>query len=104
VFLVGDPKQAIFGFRGADVFAYLDAGRDVAERRTLDRNWRSTPSLVRAVNALFGRARLPFLFPEIAFHPIVPAERLRRTLTIEGDDGPPFRVWRLPGGAGTQLT
>jgi exodeoxyribonuclease V beta subunit len=38
VFLVGDPKQAIFGFRGADVFAYLAAGRDAGARRTLERN------------------------------------------------------------------
>ena len=57
VFLIGDPKQAIYGFRGADIFAYLAAGRDAEARRTLDRNWRSAPGLVQAVNAVFGRRR-----------------------------------------------
>ena len=39
--LIGDPKQAIYAFRGGDVFAYLDAARTAVSRRTLDTNWRS---------------------------------------------------------------
>jgi len=51
--LVGDPKQAIYGFRGADVFAYLRA-RDAARATTsLPGNHRSHPDLVETVNALF---------------------------------------------------
>ena len=57
VFLVGDPKQAIFGFRGADIFAYLAAGRDAEARRTLDRNWRSAPGLVRGRERRVRRCR-----------------------------------------------
>lgn len=95
VFLVGDPKQAIFGFRGADIFAYLEAGRDAEARRTLERNWRSTPGLVRAVNAIFGGAEKPFLFDEIAFHPARPAERERKPLVVAGDDEAPLRFWCL---------
>ncbi|MBK8752177.1 MAG: UvrD-helicase domain-containing protein [Candidatus Competibacteraceae bacterium] len=41
VFLVGDPKQAIYSFRGADIFAYINARRDTAHGYTLDVNWRS---------------------------------------------------------------
>ena len=95
VFLVGDPKQAIFGFRGADIFAYLAAGCDAEARRTLDRNWRSAPGLVRAVNAVFGRAGDPFLFDEISFHPVRPAEKERRPLVVAADDEAPLRIWCL---------
>ena len=63
LFLIGDPKQAIYGFRGADVFTYLAAGRD-ARRSTMRTNWRSDPGLVRAVNRLFSREN-PFLIREI---------------------------------------
>lgn len=96
VFLVGDPKQAIFGFRGADIFAYLAAGRDARARRTLVLNWRSTPGLVQAVNAVFGGAREPFLFPEIAFHPVQAAEKPREALVLPDDDGAPLRLRCLP--------
>jgi exodeoxyribonuclease V beta subunit len=55
--LIGDPKQAIYAFRGADVYAYLDAARDAA-RATLDVNWRSDQGLIDAYDALFGNAQL----------------------------------------------
>ncbi|MCP4692842.1 MAG: UvrD-helicase domain-containing protein, partial [Desulfobacterales bacterium] len=63
LFLIGDPKQAIYSFRGADVFAYLDAKnaierlkkRGKANLYTLDTNWRSTPELIRGFNRLFRR-------------------------------------------------
>ncbi len=61
LFLIGDPKQAIYGFRGADISVYLDAVRDADQRLTLRNNHRSTPALVTAFNALFRRAREPFL-------------------------------------------
>ncbi|HEY8585285.1 MAG TPA: exodeoxyribonuclease V subunit beta [Rhodanobacter sp.] len=55
--LIGDPKQAIYGFRGADIHTYLQA-RQCAERPTwtLDTNYRSTHSLVGAVNHVFEHA------------------------------------------------
>ncbi len=66
LFLIGDPKQAIYGFRGADVFTYLAAaGR--ARRATMHVNWRSDPGLVTAVNTLFCPEHT-FVFPEIQ-HP-----------------------------------
>src|SRR5262249_12116714 len=61
LFLIGDPKQAIYAFRGADVFAYLQAKRDAgSDPYTLRINQRSDPSLIAGVNALFGRLQSPF--------------------------------------------
>jgi exodeoxyribonuclease V beta subunit len=71
VFLIGDPKQSIYAFRSADVFAYMRAKADAAGRvYTLDTNWRSDPALVGAVNFLFGRLERPFLFEQhlIGYH------------------------------------
>lgn len=56
---VGDPKQAIYGFRGGDVLTYLNAFNDIASKHgsfyRLQHNFRSTPRLVEAVDALFQR-------------------------------------------------
>jgi exodeoxyribonuclease V beta subunit len=71
--MIGDPKQAIYSFRGADIFSYLRAARKAEARFTLIRNWRSSPGLVRAVNTLFARSAEPFLFPDIGFYPGTPA-------------------------------
>ncbi|WP_432557968.1 UvrD-helicase domain-containing protein [Granulicoccus sp. GXG6511] len=57
--LIGDPKQAIYGFRGAEVNAYLAAvGSPGAHLHTLSTNWRTDAGLVEAVGALFGQAQL----------------------------------------------
>jgi exodeoxyribonuclease V beta subunit len=70
LFLIGDPKQAIYAFRGADVFAYMRAKDDTGgEPRTLGINRRSDPSLITGLNVLFGRLRAPFVFNEIPFLP-----------------------------------
>lgn len=57
LFLIGDPKQSIYGFRGADIHSYLDA-RSATEGRhyQLGTNYRSTAALVEAVNQLFLHA------------------------------------------------
>ena len=56
--LIGDPKQAIYSFRGADVYAYLKAARAADAQETLERNFRSDQGLLDAYDALFGDARL----------------------------------------------
>ena len=56
--LIGDPKQAIYAFRGADVYAYLEAARAATRHATLQVNWRSDQGLIDAYDALFGGARL----------------------------------------------
>ena len=56
--LIGDPKQAVYAFRGADVYAYLDAAEHAAARPTLRTNWRSDQGLLDAYDVLFGDTRL----------------------------------------------
>lgn len=55
LFMIGDPKQAIYKFRGADINTYLQAAADATARYTLDTNYRSTAPLVDACNWLFSR-------------------------------------------------
>jgi len=57
LFLIGDPKQSIYGFRGADIHSYLSARRATAGRHyQLGTNYRSTAALVDAVNRMFAYA------------------------------------------------
>jgi exodeoxyribonuclease V beta subunit len=94
--IVGDPKQSIYAFRGADVFSYFAAVRDAEGAcYTLATNYRSDPSLVRAVNTLFGNARSPaFVFPQIAFHPVEPKARRDRIALAPGAGA--FEILFLP--------
>ena len=66
--LIGDPKQAIYAFRGGDVFSYLEAAERAATRRTLATNWRSDGPLVDSLQRLFCGAELGD--PRIAVHPV----------------------------------
>jgi len=89
LFMIGDPKQAIYSFRGADLFSYLKAAEDADRSATLTRNWRSTPPLIQAVNTLFEGHPRPFGFEQIDFTPAVPARQdIPRTLQ-------PMTLWYL---------
>ncbi len=93
LFLIGDPKQAIYSFRGADIFTYMEASRDVKIRYTLGENWRSEPELIAAVNTVFVNAERPFVYDEIQFQPAKPAPRKdREILTIDGECEPPLQL------------
>jgi exodeoxyribonuclease V beta subunit len=70
LFLIGDPKQAIYSFRGADVHAYLGARADARTRFTLDVSRRSDPALVRAINSLFMARSDPFGLPALEYRPL----------------------------------
>lgn len=97
VFLVGDPKQAIYGFRGADIFAYLEAREAAQARHSLEENWRTDPALIGGVNTLFSATAVPFVFPEIEFHPASPAIRPptmpRPEVDLGGLEKSPLRIW-----------
>lgn len=56
--LIGDPKQAIYAFRGGDIATYLTAAGTAGQRRTLDMNWRSDQPLVDCLQVVLGDARL----------------------------------------------
>jgi exodeoxyribonuclease V beta subunit len=98
--LIGDPKQAIYAFRGADVFSYLDAVDQADHRATLSTNWRSDQDLVGAVTDLLGGAALGD--ERIVVRP-VSAQHADRRLSVpaQGDPGlgSPIRVRVLPNEA-----
>ncbi len=74
LYLIGDPKQAIYTFRGADIYSYFKARRQADIRLNLDRNHRSHPALVEAVNRLFGRRKDAFASSDLPYHPVQPAK------------------------------
>jgi exodeoxyribonuclease V beta subunit len=99
LFFIGDPKQSIYSFRGADLFAYMRASRHVDFRYTLTNNWRSEPDLVRAVNTIFSNPKKDaFLYEEIPFEKAAAGEvKERDLLTVCGRREQPFRIWLLSG-------
>ena len=91
---IGDPKQAIYSFRGADVFTYMNAAREAARDFTLTTNWRSESRLVRAVNTIFTRRTDPFVFEEIPFIEVEANPQAdARLLLVDGQQEPPFQLW-----------
>ncbi len=97
VFFVGDPKQAIYSFRNADVYAYLAAREESDRFYRLDENFRSTPELVEAVNALFERPAHPFLLEAIAYR------RSRAhfdSMLLRGACAVPMQWWVIDADAG----
>ncbi len=93
LFLVGDPKQSIYGFRGADLRTYLNAVNDAVQKNTLQVNFRSSEQLVHSVNQLFARAG-SFVEPDIRMHK-VRANAKANDLQIEDDDGAAMRFRML---------
>ncbi|HWB58155.1 MAG TPA: exodeoxyribonuclease V subunit beta, partial [Chthoniobacteraceae bacterium] len=100
LYLIGDPRQAIYSFRGADVFTYREAAREAARGFTLDTNWRSEKQLLNAVNLLFRGH--PSLGEEINYHEVhSPSKPRREFRAISNVDGPSrLRFRYLPGDAG----
>lgn len=99
LFLIGDPKQAIYSFRGADIFAYLQAAAEVDVDRcfTLTSNYRSTPKLLAAFNAVFDNAFKPFLFGEIAYHSVDAGRKEGgEQLSLTEADDAPLQLWCVP--------
>ncbi|KQP03552.1 exodeoxyribonuclease V subunit beta [Pseudorhodoferax sp. Leaf265] len=102
--MIGDPKQAIYGFRGADIRTYLRARRDVGDALyALDTNFRSTAAVVRAVNHVFLHAeqqpRAAFRFAQEGDNPVpfVPVQAKGRPewLQIDGAPAAALTLWSL---------
>ncbi len=96
--LIGDPKQAVYAFRGADLVTYLAAARDAGTQRTLARNWRSDAGLVAAVDAVMGRAALGA--PEVVVRPVQAAHAGPRLRAAPSSAALRVRVMRRPEGKG----
>ncbi len=89
--IIGDPKQAIYSFRGADIESYLAAAASADAHRTLDTNWRSDGPLISALDSLLTGA--VFGDDRIAYIEVSPADRHRRA-RIEGA-GAPLEIRRF---------
>jgi len=99
LFLIGDPKQAIYGFRGADIFTYMSAARDVESRFTLGENWRSEPNLIAAINTIFSKTTYPFVYEEILFQSATPASnKSSESLILNNKKEAPLQLWFLDAG------
>jgi exodeoxyribonuclease V beta subunit len=107
LFLIGDPKQAIYAFRGADIYTYLRARTATTGRlHTLGTNFRSSHAMVEAVNHVFVRAetsdtgRGAFLFRSGANENPVPflavgSQGRKERFQIDGEVSAALNVWRL---------
>ncbi len=95
LYLIGDPKQAIYKFRGADIFSYFAAKDKAHHPFTLGHNWRSHPHLVTAVNILFSRDDA-FLFEKLPFNPVEAALTAAAGEIIYKEEPiAPMMLWQL---------
>ena len=102
LFMIGDPKQAIYSFRGADIFSYMKAARNARSKYTLTDNWRSEAGLITAINTIFSNVRQPFVFDEIGFEKGKPAKKIESvknesTKESKNDEksSAPLKLWFL---------
>ncbi|MGX9417069.1 exodeoxyribonuclease V subunit beta [Vibrio sp. WJH972] len=95
LFMIGDPKQAIYAFRGADIFTYIQARNQVVNHYTLGKNWRSSAEVINGINQLFARCSAPFIYQQdIPFYSVESATKpSEREWLVEGDIQPAVTFW-----------
>jgi exodeoxyribonuclease V beta subunit len=98
LFLVGDPKQAIYSFRAADLHTYLAARAAASACYTLAVNQRSTAPVVEACNRLFEANPRAFVLDGLGYQPVRAGERRRPPFIDPEAGGGDFRIWTLPQG------
>jgi exodeoxyribonuclease V beta subunit len=102
VVLIGDPKQAIYAFRGGDIVTYLQARETAGKNETLGTNWRSDAALVDRLQVVLGGAELGH--PAIKVHDVEAHHKGHRLVGAPHND--PFRLRVVPratfGCSGTQ--
>ena len=92
--MIGDPKQAIYKFRGADIFTYIKAKHEVQGAYSLDTNYRSSQDMENAVNHVFSQHSRPFIYDsDIPFQPVLSADK-GKPLTYEGKKASAL-TWQL---------
>jgi exodeoxyribonuclease V beta subunit len=103
LFLVGDPKQAIYSFRNADLHTYLRARADALSDHTLDQNQRSSEALIAALNGLFGRNPQAFMLDGLHYQPVRYGAKPRQPLHEAAQPSrAALQLWRLPRDADGQ--
>ncbi|EGQ9804758.1 exodeoxyribonuclease V subunit beta [Vibrio parahaemolyticus] len=96
LFMIGDPKQAIYGFRGADIFTYIKARNQVSAHYTLGTNWRSSADMVQAVNQVFALPDSPFIYDsDIPFLPVKYSPNAEKRIWIMGGQKQPALTYWL---------
>lgn len=95
--MIGDPKQAIYSFRGGDIFTYIKAKQDVGtEVYSLNENWRSCPDLIQALNTLFSNREDAFIYSDfMKFEGVLAAKKSQQALIIKQDQQPALTIWHL---------
>lgn len=87
LFMIGDPKQAIYSFRGADIFTYMKARKNVSAHYSLDYNYRSSTEMIDAVNSFFEFCPAPFIYDDdIPFLAVKAPDVKRKKLVITPPD------------------
>src|SRR5690606_1652241 len=102
LFVIGDPKQAIYGFRGGDVHTYLAARDTAGHAPPLSHNFRSRPALLAAVAALYASAgEAAFIDERICFHAVeAGGKRADADFLRAGAPSPALTVWCAPAPTG----
>jgi len=95
-FMIGDPKQAIYRFRGGDIFAYLKAAEDADARYTLQTNYRSQRALLSAMNRIFDIPN-PFIYEGIGYQKLKSGTETA-PLTLDDSEPPPLVIVSNSGG------
>ena len=91
LFMIGDPKQAIYGFRGADIYTYLKAKGDVEDSQSysLNYNYRSNDKMIEAVNEVFTVSDSPFRLDDLKYKAAkFPSGKELYYLTRNGEEVP----------------
>ncbi|VAX76572.1 RecBCD enzyme subunit RecB [Serratia symbiotica] len=96
--LIGDPKQAIYSFRGADIFTYMRARAEISAHYCLGENWRSSHEMVASVNTLFCQLEKPFLFSQIPFIGVSAAPKNKGLVfELNNQSQPAMQFWLQQG-------
>jgi exodeoxyribonuclease V beta subunit len=98
LFLVGDPKQAIYSFRHADLHTYLQARQRATAEYSLAQNQRATAGLIAALNMLFSANGRAFLLPGLNYRETLLGAKPRGHLDDTTQPRAALQVWKLPGG------
>ncbi|HET7267357.1 MAG TPA: exodeoxyribonuclease V subunit beta [Oleiagrimonas sp.] len=97
LYMIGDPKQAIYGFRGGDVHAYLRAAKGAGGKHSLPHNFRSSPAMLRAVEAVFTASEQPFVEEGIDFKHVESGGGVADdALQMDGQTVTPLTFWMPP--------
>jgi len=104
--MIGDPKQAIYSFRGGDIAAYLRASEQASQRYSLATNHRSSRALVEALNAWYEHTEGGFGHPQIRYQPVTPAGKAdSKPYTVNGAAiAHPLVIHPFRGDAGDKKT